>query len=876
MMKKIKFSKLGHAMRGVAAAAAVAAAAWVQAANPVASPGATVVSGNARFTVLSSGMVRMEWDSTARFTDDASLLVENRQLPVPKFKCRTAGKWLTITTDEIELRYRTGSGRFGRDNLSIAYTAPGGKRARWRWGDKQSQNLKGTSRTLDTYNGSYSARHKRTLPMEDGLLARDGWTVIDDSRNLLFDNDTTWRWVKARPDTTGVQDAYFMAYGHDYKRAIGDYTRIAGKVPLPPKYTFGFWWSRYWNYSDNDLRTLVGNFRRYDIPIDVLVIDMDWHETDSLYQKPVRKDESGSKLHWTGWTWEKHYFPSPENFLKWTDKQDLKTTLNLHPASGIPAFEEPYGRFCKAMGLDSTTRRRIPYEGSNKRFMTNLFDVVLDPISRMGVDFWWLDWQQFLYDKKYPTLSNTWWINYVFFSRMERTGSVRPLLYHRWGGLGNHRYQIGFSGDVVASWQSLAFQPWFTATASNVLYSYWSHDIGGHYLYADHLDPDLYVRWVQFGAFSPMLRVHSNKNSHLNKDPWAYDYDHFNALRNAIDLRYRMVPYIYTMARRTYDTGVGLCRPMYYDYPEATEAYADSTQYMFGDQMLVSAIGTPADSAGLFTANVWLPKGNRWFEWQTGTLLDGGQTLKRSFSLSEYPVYVKAGAVIPLYGREVRNLQHEVSAYTLAVMPGASGEGTIYEDAGNDKQYATRYATTRVTNALAGRTQTVTIQPTQGGYDGMLPTRDYTVELYGAEMPESVTVDGVRYTYSALDTTALHRQWRYDGDRLAVVIPIGRVSAMATHTVTVAYSTTRSADVNTGIVSRLRRYVKAYCDYKATLKRRTRGWNWVTDEIGRVEETGRLLEYEPQNFYDHISYFENHVDHCLEQFTFEPEKPKNK
>ena len=137
MMKKFKFSKLGHAMRGVAAAAAVAAAVWGQAANPVASPGATVVSGNARFTVLTSGMVRMEWDSTARFTDDASLLVENRQLPVPKFKCRTAGKWLTITTDEIELRYRTGSGRFGRDNLSIAYTAPGGKRARWRWGDKQ-------------------------------------------------------------------------------------------------------------------------------------------------------------------------------------------------------------------------------------------------------------------------------------------------------------------------------------------------------------------------------------------------------------------------------------------------------------------------------------------------------------------------------------------------------------------------------------------------------------------------------------------------------------------------------------------------------------------------------------------------------------------
>ncbi len=872
-MKNLRFLALRHALVVGMAMVSFFSTLATSVSDSQASKDAMVVSGNARFTVLTPGMVRMEWDSAARFTDDASLLVENRRLPVPQFTSHKAGKWVTIKTKDIELKYLAGSGRFTRHNLNITYTRPDGKRATWHWGDKQTGNLKGTYRTLDTYDGSYSARHKITIPMEDGLLARDGWTLIDDSKNMLFDNDTTWRWVKPRRDSVNAQDAYFMVYGHDYKRAITDYTRIAGKIPLPPKYTFGFWWSRYWNYSDNDLRTLVQNFRRYDIPIDVLVIDMDWHETDSLFLKPVRRDETGSKLHWTGWTWEKHYFPHPDKFLKWTDAQQLKTTLNLHPASGIPSFEEPYGRFCKAMGLDSTTRQRIPYEGSNKRFMTNLFEVVLDPISRMGVDFWWLDWQQFLTDHKYPSLSNTWWINYVFFSRMERTGTKRPLLYHRWGGLGNHRYQIGFSGDAVASWRSLAFQPWFTATASNVLYSYWSHDIGGHYLYADHLDPDLYVRWVQYGTFSPILRIHSNKNSRLNKDPWVYDKDHFDALRDAIDLRYRLVPYIYTMARCAYDTGIGLCRPMYYDYPESPEAYADSSQYMFGDQMLVSAIGAPADSAGIFTAHVWLPQGNRWFEWSTGTLLNGGQSLDRKFTLSEYPVYVKAGAVIPMYGREVRNLQSPISAYTLAVMPGASGEGTIYEDAGDDKQYATRYATTRVVNAIRGRTQTLTIEPTRGEFDGMELERTYTIYIYGAEMPETVTVDGIPYTYSSLDT-ALTRQWRYDGNRLAVVVPIGVVSASATHTVTVTYSSDRQADVNTGIVGRLHNFVKAYRDYKASLKKRTKGWNWVTDEIGRVEETARILEYEPQNFYDILLYFNNHVDNCLRQFTFEPDKKK--
>ena len=111
--------------------------------------------------------------------------------------------------------------------------------------------------------------------------------------------------------------------------------------------------------------------------------------------------------------------------------------------------------------------------------MRNLFDVVLTPMENWGVDFWWLDWQQWLNDKKVEGLSNTWWINYVFFTHMERNSNRRALLYHRWGGLGNHRYQIGFSGDAIISWNTLDFQPYFTSCASNVLYGYWSHDIGG-------------------------------------------------------------------------------------------------------------------------------------------------------------------------------------------------------------------------------------------------------------------------------------------------------------------------------------------------------------------------------------------------------------
>jgi alpha-glucosidase (family GH31 glycosyl hydrolase) len=131
---------------------------------------------------------------------------------------------------------------------------------------------------------------------------------------------------------------------------LKDYTRVAGNIPLPPKFSFGYWWSRYWQYSDNELRDLVETMRSLDIPIDVLIIDMDWHETWGLTAKNTQFDEYGQRVGWTGYTWKRQLFPSPENFFAWCHKNNLKTSLNLHPASGIQPVEEAYERFTEAYG----------------------------------------------------------------------------------------------------------------------------------------------------------------------------------------------------------------------------------------------------------------------------------------------------------------------------------------------------------------------------------------------------------------------------------------------------------------------------------------------------------------------------------------------
>ena len=690
-----------------------------------------------RFTVVTDGVVRLEWQPEGRFTDLPSFVASERDYPQTDYKVRKRGKTVEITTSKMILSYKTGTGRFTADNLTIK-AADGF--FTWKPGMKQKENLKGTFRTLDGLEGDLQTQtwvqdmkqgeHRR---FEDGVIAKDGWTLIDESENLLFDG-TDWAWVKERPEGE-CQDWYFMAYGHDYKAALKDFTVFAGKMPLPPRFTFGYWWSRYWAYTDRELRTLVDKFHAYDIPLDVLVVDMDWHYTD-----PGRGG-------WTGWTWNKSLFPNPRKFMNYLKDEGLKVTINLHPADGFDHFEECYPALAESLGRDAADTSRIEWLNSDKEFMTNMFEQVMHPMQEEGVDFWWLDWQQHMYDKKMENLHNTWWINYCYFTDMERHGDKRPLLYHRWGGLGNHRYQIGFSGDATISWESLEFQPYFTATASNVLYGYWSHDIGGHL--GNTIDAEMYTRWLQYGGFSPVMRTHSSKSGALNKEPWVFTSEYTDVIRQTVRQRYEMAPYIYTMARKGYDEGLALCRPMYYDYPEAPEAYSFRSQYMFGDDMLIAPV-TKAAVDGFAEVDVWLPEG-KWYELHTGTMLEGGAVVKRHFALDEYGIYVKAGSVLPFYGDEVQNLNCNDEDVYVTVFPEGEGCFRMYEDAGNDKNYASEHAFTSISNSWDGAVQTIRIAPREGSYQGMPSERRFKVKVLASAAPVEVTVNDIRVGYEYLD-----------------------------------------------------------------------------------------------------------------------------
>ncbi len=785
---------------------------------------------NVRFTVVTDGLVRMEYSPKGRFTDDRSFIAYNRSYPENNAKVTDDGKNVVIETPKLTLTYKKGKGPLTAENLKVV-SKDTSKPIEWTPGMEQKENLWGTTRTLDRWDGqeylkkvddNWTRTHK---DLETGLLARDGWTFIDDSKSYLVDNDAELPWVAERnKKNKGAQDWYLMVYGDDYKGALKDFTTLSGKIPMPPRYAFGYWWSRWWAYSDHELRELVDNFESYGIPLEVLVVDMDWHYTDEAHGG------------WTGWTWNRRLFPDPKGFLNYLRDRNMKITLNLHPASGVKKFEESYPEIARENGIDPATEADIPWVSSDKRFIKSMFKHILDPMSAEGINFWWLDWQQQLNDSKFENLSNTWWLNHTFYNHMKNTYDARPMVFHRWGGLGNHRYPIGFSGDSYATWKTLKFMPYFTATAANVGYGYWCHDIGGFYVAPGDsvFDTELYVRSFQLAAHSPMMRTHSTKNAKAQKEPWTFDRKTLEGIRQAVTRRYEMAPYIYTMARNAYDTGVSICRPMYYDYPSLEEAYKYDTQYMYGDNMLVSPVVTPSVD-GYATVEVWLPDG-QWYENATGTMLEGGKVYKRRFALDEVPVYVKAGSVLPFHAGRETKLRRNDAPWALTVFPGGDGEFTVYEDFGDDSNYDKEYATTKVTSRRVGDKLTVTVDPRQGSYKEMPDSREMKVKVLATKRPTSVKVDGTDASFE------------YDPTQLAAIVTLPSKAASAKRVVEMSFPS--DATIADGTIGNMHRFVKTFGDLKNRYAKLE-----VTEDFGPLSVIYEAVGYYPEKTDELVGQF---------------------
>ena len=697
--------------------------------SAVAQPsGNPLVFGENRLTLITPTLFRLEFAHDGKFIDDPTYFAYDRGslLPASEFRVRElGGNRYEITTSALRIVYEHDGFPFGLHNFA-AYYKLNGKEKKFTNRCIFRNNLGGPVETLDRVTGE--------IPMQDGLLSRDGWYVIDDERSdLLVDG-----WLCPRDTKSHVQDQYCFVYGNDYKAALADLGAISGRVPMTRKYIHGVWYCRYWDYTSEEFLSIIDGYEENDFPLDNLVFDMGWH----TYDAKIGTGHAGSRS-WTGYTWERKRIPDPGALIAEVHRRGVTVSLNDHPHDGIRPHEEMYAAFMADMGADPA--HPLLFDLGDRKYMETFFKHAHHATEDMGADFWWLDWQQnYLYPEVRGYRSTSLqWINELYYRQTERKG-LRGAGYSRWAGWGDHRHPIQFSGDAQANWEMLAFEVKLTAASGNAGCYYWAHDIGG---FRGDPNPELTVRWTQFGALSAALRVHSTKDARLDRRPWISGERETAAMRRMYHMRSELMPYIYSSVWQTHSTMVPLNRPMYIDYGSDERAYENEQEFLFGDILLAAPIASPGEGADKTASQkVWFPAGDVWYDYFTHERFDGGQECRIAKPLEEFPLYVRGGWVLPMQPYTPRPASTPLTTLVLRVYPSAGDADntyTLYEDDGLSRDYERGiHATTELNYRRAGDVTTVTVRPAAGSYRGQEPRRAYRLQLPAAGEFRRVKVNG--------------------------------------------------------------------------------------------------------------------------------------
>ncbi len=754
-----------------------------------------------RFTVLTSRLLGLGYSEDGVFEDRATQSVICRKLDVTKYTSAEQNGVLRLETDELLLIYKIG--RDFKSGLTVTLKHHNSwKEPIWAYGD-ECENLGGTARTLDRADGE--------IPLSQGVCAKCGYAALDDSSSgIILDSGMI------EPRKKGIIDVYFFGYGFDYISAVRDLMRLTGAPPLLPAFALGNWWSRYHKYTQDEYIKLIERYEKEDIPFSVAIIDMDWHLVD------IPKEYGNG---WTGYTWNRELFPDYKAFLKFLKKKGYAAGLADHPALGVRAFEDFYEDMAKAMGVDPESREAIPFDLNNEDFIKPYFEILHNRYESDGIDFWWIDWQQGT-RSSLEGLDPLWLLNHFHSLDITRKGK-RPFIYSRFAGPGSQRFPIGFSGDAWVTWDSLNFQPKFTATASNIAYPWWSHDIGGHC--CGYRDDELMMRWTQLGTFSPINKLHSSWFVFNRREPWCFNTETEASMKQFLRLRHALFPYLYTMNWRTHKELIPLVCPIYYYCdPEKEATFKYQNSFFFGSEMVIFPITAPSDDVTkLGCAKGYLPEGN-WVDFFRGTRYKGDRELCFYRNGFEYPVLCKAGAIVPMNTlREHDNSLGSFENMEIRVFPGADGKFVLYEDLGEGNGYRDgEFATTEYALEWSSNKAEFKINAAEGDLSLIPQKRNYTLCFRGfcEEIEVSCEQNGKQIPFNT----------RYDDATCSLYVTVDSVSTDGYITVTLESKINNFAPSDKSLYDRMYDVILgAQMDYNT----KQRVWEHLTrDDLNSVEK----------------------------------------
>ena len=665
-----------------------------------------ISGGNYRFTVLSPRLIRLEYSKSGVFTDAPTELVWYRDFPKTKFKVNEGTSSIEIETEYFHLTYLkekvfTGTKVNPAVNLKVELL---GTDRYWYYGHPEIRNFGAPPTTLDEGNLK-----------EHGLYSAEGIASIDDSKHKIFNEDGT-----VSPREAEEVDIYLFMYNKDFEKALTDYYGLTGYPALIPRYALGNWWSRNNDYDDLSLKELVDNFERKNIPLSTIILDKDWHKR--LYEKDKHLK--------TGFTFNDDYFKNPGAMINYLHGKNIRMGLNVDPTEGFYNIDDNYNEALKYLTEENG---HIPFNVYDPKVVDTYLKLFIHPLDNLGVDFYWLDTF-----KKSKLAEDALLKHYQFYDMM-RDYKRRPMVLAKNFCLAPHRYPVLYSGKTVVSWKTLRDVNKFNIQSFNTGANMWAHDIGGYYKGTE--DNELYIRFVQLGCFSPILKFGVDKGKYYKREPWRWGIKTYTIVSDYLRLRHKLIPYIYSEVYKYHKFGVPLIKPLYYTNPELYDDVLYCNEYYFSGALFVCPIINQKDYVmNRSVHNFYMPEGI-WYDFVTGKKFPGGKNYVSFFRDEEYPVFAKAGAIIPMGKNEHINDTTPPKDMEIQIFPGKSNSYTLFEDDGESDLYRKDfYLLTEIEYNYLPNNYSVIIRAKEGK-SGIIPDkRNYKIVFRNTKRTDDVKV----------------------------------------------------------------------------------------------------------------------------------------
>ena len=628
-----------------------------------------------RITILTERLIRLEYNEFGNFEDYPTEQVWYRNFEKPEFTVNENKRVLNIKTKYFELNYIKERKFYGGKlnpirNLKITNL---NNEKIWYYGHPEVRNY-----------------HYRPFSIDDKTLKKslyslDGFVSIDDSKTpLILPNG-----VFKKRDSSGV-DLYVFIYGDDFVYCLNDYFMLTGYPPLIPRYALGNWWCKEDTYNDFDIAHIVKKFSDNHIPISVFTLNK-WQSNNSYRFNELYKD--------------------PKSLINYMHSQKIKIGLSIdYPYIFKKENIDIYNRVRTYLSVDKNGD--IPFNVFDEKYIEIFLKIIIKPLNDLGVDFYSIDSFNTKDLEKLSILKH--YLSFYNISNKRILETSRNFDYS------SHRYPVLYGGKTNVSWETLKKIPEFNLAISNMGISFFSHDAGGS---SDGIeDNELFNRFIQLLTFSPILRLGSDSGKYYKREPWKWGLKTKEISTRFLNLRHRLIPYLYTESYKYYKYGKPLVEPLYNKYSWLYDDLLYKDEYLFGSTFLICPITIKKDYLmDRVIQKLYLPDG-MWYDFFTGKQFKGNKKYVTFFKDQEYPVFVKAGSIIPL-GLNPSNDTSSPKDMEIQVFPGENNTYSIYEDDGETNDYLNgKYLITNIEFVYQKNNYKLTILPVSG-VKGVVPDR---------------------------------------------------------------------------------------------------------------------------------------------------------